>query len=89
MRQGADLLVGTALDVSDGGMFFRPEAGVLQGCFTQLEDDTGWPGVGTELTVRMQLDAVGADWQQHAATIRWCGMSQDHRCLGMGLQIHR
>ena len=80
VRRGDDLYVGTILDVSNGGAFFRPEAGVIDGLFTQIEHAAGLtPGTAVFLRDADQVPA--------AAIVRWEGCSERHRCRGLGLDI--
>jgi hypothetical protein len=85
VRRGDDLFVGTILDESECGAFFRPEAGVVDGFFLQLEhSDDIWPDVGSSVTLH---DA--GRWQRSPATVRWDGRSESHECRGIGLDLCR
>lgn len=82
LTRSSDLYVGTILDVSPIGAFFRPEAGVIDGLFTQIEQDTGL-APGTAVLLRQDGQSAPA-----AATVRWGGWSERHRCRGLGLETH-
>jgi hypothetical protein len=80
LRSGDDLYVGTVLDNSLGGVFFRPEAGVIGGLFTQVDQAVELvPGTG----VLLHQDG---DPAPAPATVRWGGYSASHRCRGVGLE---
>jgi hypothetical protein len=95
VRIGKDLIVGSVLDVSSLGAFFRPEAGVIGGTFTQLFEPPGFlkSTAVVELEVEaLEVEALEDDRQATStisATVRWTGFSSQHACSGVGLEFHR
>ncbi|MEZ4272485.1 MAG: PilZ domain-containing protein [Myxococcota bacterium] len=84
-RLGDDLFVGSVLDLSPGGAFFRPEAGLIDNCFTQLHRNLEGLSVGSifEFTVHANDEVPVLT----VATVRWKGHSSLHGCTGVGLQF--
>jgi hypothetical protein len=87
VRADENLLVGTVLDVSQHGAFFRPEAGVIDGSFLQIDAAVSWLGSGSWVDLAMQVDLEGQRWLRTPATVRWTGENSRHQCLGVGLQF--
>jgi hypothetical protein len=83
------MLVGTILDESSAGMFFRPEAGVFLGTFTQL--DSLPEQMPTHSMVRMSARKTPEldEWTSYDATVQWRGYNDTHACSGMGLAMTR
>src|SRR5262245_6325841 len=81
---GGDLIIGTLLDLSSDGTFFRPEAAFMNRWFMQLTQPAEQPRV--EDAIRLEIiataDAIGVD-----GTVRWIGHHGGHGCEGMGIQF--
>lgn len=88
LRVGNDLIVGSVLDVSSLGAFFRPEAGFVGGVFTQLFEP---PDIlSPTAVVGLEIGALEDDAQtgfSSRATVRWSGFSSRHSCAGIGLEF--
>src|SRR5688500_18441857 len=84
VHRGTDLLVGSLLDLSPGGAFFRPEAGVIEGAFMQLDPRSPPLRVNDELEldIRHRSGLIVT-----IARVRWVGRSDLHGTAGVGLQF--
>jgi PilZ domain len=81
---GGDLLVGSVLDLSPHGAFFRPEAGVIEGAFTQI--DPRRPPLRVHDQITVDIRHVGGTVAT-TATVRWLGHSDLHHTAGVGLEF--
>ncbi len=73
-------LLGSVLDVSPFGVFFRPESGMFGGKVARLLEPEGAPKLDQELTLRLEGNRV-------TTAVRWVGCSDEHASWGVGLEF--
>lgn len=73
-------LLGSVLDISPFGVFFRPESGFLGGKVARLLQPEGAPELDQELVLRVEGNRV-------TTTVRWVGCSDEHASWGVGLEF--
>ena len=73
-------LLGSVLDISPFGAFFRPESGFFGGRIARLLSPETGPSVDDELTLRVHGNRV-------TATVRWVGCNDAHASWGVGLEF--
>lgn len=84
IRLNQDLLVGSILDLSQGGVFFRPEAGFLKGKFTQIHNPPDH--LARVDTVELQIFDRGTFINQDAK-ICWIGFHEAYGSQGIGMRF--
>ena len=81
---GGDRLVGSVLDLSDKGAFFRPEHGFIDSRFVYQDEPLQRLRTGDRVLFKVEREEETWD---SPAVVRWIGGSDDHHSTGLGLRF--
>jgi len=81
-RLGDSFFVGSILDISAGGAFFAPEAGMDGGWFVGLTNPYDFVSVDETLHIVVEEQNIHLEGK-----VRWVGRHRQHECHGFGIEF--